>query len=244
MADLRIGSGSAWWGDRIEPARLNAEKGDLDYLCFETMAEATISAAQVRKRRDPSFPGYDTYLDDRMRRCCPAASGGARRSSAPGLDQPGGRRPAHRPLAARMRAPKGVKVAAVSGSLITDKVLGLAGTLMEDGRPATALAGSIVSAEAYMGAEPIVAGPARGGADRGHRPRRRPLALHGADDVRVSAGTPLDHARLGPGNGIGHVLECGAQATGGYFCDPGFKDVPDPGTSPSRSPRSRATARR
>ena len=48
MANIRIGTGSAWWGDRIEPARLNAEQGDLDYLCFETMAEATISAAQVR----------------------------------------------------------------------------------------------------------------------------------------------------------------------------------------------------
>ena len=39
---------------------------------------------------------------------------------------------------------------------------------------------------------------------------------------------PLDHARVGHGSGIGHVLECGAQVTGGYFCDPGFKDVPDP----------------
>ena len=47
---LRIGAGSAWWGDRVEPAALNAAKGDLDYLSFETMAEATVSAAQVRKR--------------------------------------------------------------------------------------------------------------------------------------------------------------------------------------------------
>ena len=46
-------AGAAGGGDRLAPARLNAERGDLDYLCFETMAEATISAAQVRKRRDP-----------------------------------------------------------------------------------------------------------------------------------------------------------------------------------------------
>jgi hypothetical protein len=39
---------------------------------------------------------------------------------------------------------------------------------------------------------------------------------------------PLDFARLGPGTGVGHLLECGAQVTGGYFADPGFKDVPDP----------------
>ena len=69
---IRIGSGAAWWGDRVEPAALNAERGRLDYLCFETMAEATISAAQVRARRDPSFPGYDTYLDERMKAVLPA----------------------------------------------------------------------------------------------------------------------------------------------------------------------------
>src|SRR5437868_7635200 len=68
---IRIGAGAAWWGDRVEPARWNAEQGDLDYLCFETMAEATVSAAQVRKRRDPTFGGYDTYLDERMRAVLP-----------------------------------------------------------------------------------------------------------------------------------------------------------------------------
>ena len=49
---IRIGAGAAWWGDRVEPAKLNADEGQLDYLCFETMAEATVSAAQVRARRD------------------------------------------------------------------------------------------------------------------------------------------------------------------------------------------------
>ena len=67
----RIGSGSAWWGDRISPAAANANLGKLQYLCFETMAEATISAAQVRKRKDPSFGGYDTWLDDRMNAVLP-----------------------------------------------------------------------------------------------------------------------------------------------------------------------------
>lgn len=45
---IRIGTGSGWWGDRISPAAELAKHGQLDYLCFETMAEATISAAQVR----------------------------------------------------------------------------------------------------------------------------------------------------------------------------------------------------
>ena len=56
---------------------------------------------------------------------------------------------------------------------------------------------------------------------------------------------PLDHRRLGPGNGIGHLMECGAQVTGGYFADPGFKDVPralEPGF-PDRRGRSRRQRR-
>ena len=65
-APVRLASGAAWWGDRISPAAAVAEHGDLDYLCFETMAESTVSAAQVKKRKDPDFPGYDTWLDDRM----------------------------------------------------------------------------------------------------------------------------------------------------------------------------------
>ncbi len=66
MKSIRIGAGSAWWGDRIEPAILQAEQGELDYLCFETMAEVTVSGAQVRARRDPTFPGYDTHLIARL----------------------------------------------------------------------------------------------------------------------------------------------------------------------------------
>ena len=124
MSALRIGAGSAWWGDRIEPAGLNAEQGDLDYLCFETMAEATVSAAQVRARRDPSFPGYDTYLDDRMRAVLPGClRRGTTHHHQPGLDQSGRRRAAHRRTGCASSAHAGVKVAAVTGGLITDRVL-------------------------------------------------------------------------------------------------------------------------
>lgn len=142
MNTLRIGSGSAWWGDRIEPARRNAEEGDLDYLCFETMAEATISAAQVRKRRDPSFPCYDTYLDDRMSQVLPGCiKRGTKIVSNQGWINPEGAAERVVHWLRELGAPKGTKVAAVSGSLITDTVLDHADALMEDGRPASALKG-------------------------------------------------------------------------------------------------------
>src|SRR5205807_6132747 len=144
---IRIGAGSAWWGDRIEPAALNAEKGRLDYLCFETMAEATISAAQVRARRDPTFPGYDTYLDERMKAVLPACMRhGTRIVSNQGWINPDG---AAKRIGYWLRTlgHRGVKVASVNGGLITDRVLELTETIMETGAPTATLAPSLISAE-------------------------------------------------------------------------------------------------
>ncbi|WP_219214881.1 acyclic terpene utilization AtuA family protein [Variovorax boronicumulans] len=224
---LRIGSGAAWWGDRVEPAALNAERGELDYLCFETMAEATVSAAQVRARRDPSFPGYDTYLDDRMRAVLPACMrNGTRIVSNQGWINP---------VAAAKRIVEllqeigvtGVKVAAVSGSLITDRVLELTDTILENGQPTHTLKPTLISAEAYLGAEPIVEA-LRAGARIVVTGRVADPSIFMAPMMYEFGWDPLDHARVGAGNGIGHLLECGAQVTGGYFSDPGFKDVPEP----------------
>jgi len=227
MDRLRIGAGSAWWGDRLEPAQLNAEKGDLDYLCFETMAEATISAAQVRKRRDPGFAGYDTYLDDRMQRVLPGClKRGTKIISNQGWINPEGaaERIVHwlRHFGAR-----GVKVAAVSGSLITDRVLQLTDTILENGRPSAELKDTLISAEAYLGAEPIVEA-LREGAYIVVTTRVADPSLFLAPMIHEFAWAPLDHVRVGQGTGVGHIMECGAQCTGGYFSDPGFKEVPEP----------------
>ncbi|MFN8909430.1 MAG: acyclic terpene utilization AtuA family protein [Betaproteobacteria bacterium] len=224
---LRIGSGAAGWGDRIEPARLNAERGELDYLCFETMAEATVSAAQVRARRDPAFPGYDTYLDDRMRAVLPACMArGTRIVSNQGWINPDG---AAARIVALLRELgfSGVKVASVNGSLITDRVLSLTGRILENGQPTATLAPTLISAEAYLGAEPIAEALAAG-ARIVVTGRVADPSIFMAPMLHEFGWDPLDHARLGAGNGIGHLLECGAQVTGGYFPDPGFKDVPEP----------------
>ena len=224
---LRIGSGAAWWGDRVEPAGLNAERGELDYLCFETMAEATVSAAQVRMRRDPSFPGYDTYLDDRMRAVLPACMrNGTRIVSNQGWINPTA---AAKRIVELLRelGIKGVKVAAVGGSLITDRVLELTDTILENGEPTSSLASNLISAEAYQGAEPIVEA-LKAGARIVVTGRVADPSIFMAPMMYEFGWDPLDHERVGAGTGIGHLLECGAQITGGYFSDPGFKDVPEP----------------
>jgi hypothetical protein len=224
---IRIGAGSAWWGDRVEPAALNAEKGDLDYLCFETMAEATISAAQVRARRDPSFPGYDTYLDDRMKAVLPAClKRGTKIVSNQGWINPEG---AAQRIVHWLRefGAKGIQVAAVGGSLITDRVLELTDRIMENGEPTSTLAPNLISAEVYLGAEPI-AQALREGARIVVTGRAADPSIFMAPMMYEFGWDPLDHARVGMGSGIGHLMECGAQVTGGYFSDPGFKDVPEP----------------
>ena len=225
---LRIGAGAAWWGDRISPAALNAEQGDLDYLCFETMAEATVSAAQVRARRDPSFKGYDTYLDDRLRAVLPACiKRGTRIVSNQGWINPIGAAT----RAKELLAAHGVsdwKVAAVTGSVIgRERLDALGATLMETGGPIASIPGEIVSAEAYLGAEPIV--------EALKADARIVISGRVADPSIFLAPMMLefgwsahDAARLGQGSGVGHLLECGAQVTGGYFADPGYKDVPEP----------------
>lgn len=224
---LRIGAGSAWWGDRVEPARLNAEKGDLDYLCFETMAEATVSAAQVRKRRDPSFEGYDTYLDDRMQAVLPGCvRRGTRIVTNQGWINPVG---AAERIAKHLEGlgAKGIKIAAVTGSLITDRVTKLAKTILENDAPVASLSETLISAEAYLGAEPIVEA-LRGGAQIVVTGRVADPSLFLAPMIHEFGWSESDTAKLGQGTGIGHLMECGAQVTGGYFSDPGFKDVPDP----------------
>jgi len=224
---LRIGSGAAWWGDRVDPAALSAENGALDYLCFETMAEATVSAAQVRARRDPDFPGYDTYLEDRMRAVLPAAMRrGTRIVSNQGWINPEG---AARRIVEVLRefGLVGVKVAAVTGSIITDRVLDLTDTILESGRPAASLRDSLISAEVYLGAEAIVAALTEG-ARIVVTGRVADPSLFLAPLMYEFGWHPLDHEKVGAGSAIGHLLECGAQITGGYFADPGFKDVPDP----------------
>ena len=65
MKPVRLGAGAGYSGDRIEPAVELAEKGRLDYLVFECLAERTIALAQQEKRKDPSR-GYDPLLSERM----------------------------------------------------------------------------------------------------------------------------------------------------------------------------------
>ena len=69
---MRIGAGSGFQGDRLEPAVILASQGELDYLALECLAERTIALAQLRRLADPAA-GYDPLLEKRLGSLLPIA---------------------------------------------------------------------------------------------------------------------------------------------------------------------------
>jgi len=222
MKCIKIGAGAGYSGDRIEPAVELAEKGGIDYLIFECLAERTIALAQRAKLADPSA-GFDPLLDDRMRAVLPAC----RRNGIRIVTNMG----AANPVAAAERVREvarslglgGLRVAAVLG----DDVLGVVASAAcqdDTGQPISRFGERLLSANAYIGAQPLVDALAQG-ADVVITGRAADPALVLAPLIHEFGWAMDDWHRLGQGTLVGHLLECGGQITGGYFADPGYKDV-------------------
>lgn len=223
MSILRMGAGAGFQGDRIAPAVNMAERGQLDYLIFECLGERTIALAQQERSVDPS-KGYDPLLERRMRAVLPACvRNGTRIVTNMGAANP--LTAAERTRAvARELGLTGLKVAAVTGDDVLDRIGDFA--LDETGKPASALGDRLVSANAYIGIDGLVAA-LDAGADVVICGRASDPSLFLAPLVHEFGWARDDWARLGRGILVGHLLECAAQITGGYFADPGTKDVPD-----------------
>jgi len=220
---IRIGAGAGYSGDRIEPAVELAEHGALDYLVFECLAERTIAIAQQARRNNPDL-GYDPLLEARMRAVLPVAvKNGVRIISNMGAANP---RSAARKTAqiARELGLDGLKIAAVTGDDVLDVVLRSNLRFEESGDEVDAYAQRIVSANAYLGAAPIV-GALAAGADIVLTGRVADPSLFTAPLIHEFGWKMDDWNTLGQATVVGHLLECAGQVTGGYFTDPGYKDV-------------------
>jgi hypothetical protein len=126
---------------------------------------------------------------------------------------------------ARSLGLQGLKIAAVVGDDVLDVVRRGDYRLEETGATVASLGERIVSANVYLGVEPIVAA-LRGGAQVVVTGRAADPALFMAPLVHEFGWAMDDWQRLGQATVVGHLLECAGQITGGYFADPGFKDVP------------------
>lgn len=221
---VRIGCGAGFAGDRIEPARDLAERGELDFLFFECLAERTLAQSQLARALDAKkgyIPQLERRLDAVLGPCCAAGTKIITNMGAANPHEAG----QVSVRKARMSGFPGVRIAVVEGDDVTD-LLDPEMRLLECGRKLGEFGRRIVGANAYLGAEAIA-----GALDDGAQ-----IVITGrvADPSLVLG--PLMHAhgwrnddwmRLGAGTMVGHLLECGAQVTGGYFADPGMKDVDD-----------------
>lgn len=225
MRTIRLGAGAGYAGDRIEPALELAEKGALDYLVFECLAERTIALAQQARLRDPEA-GYDPLLAARMRAVLPACrANGTKIITNMGAANPLAAAKATAAIA-RDAGLKGLTVAAVTGDDVLDVLRQGDWALEETGGLLSELGNRVVSANAYLGAGPIVEA-LTGGADVVITGRVGDPALFLAPLIHEFGWRMDDWDRLSKGTLAGHLLECAGQVTGGYFADPGFKDVPD-----------------
>jgi hypothetical protein len=223
MKRIRIGNGCGFWGDNIDAPVKLAAAGRLDYLTLEYLAELTMSILAVQKAKDPNA-GFATDFIDVLRRLTPILA-----------DQPklkivtnaGGMNPQACATSARAVLAKAglhrVRVGLVAGDDLMprlDELLATGHTLkhLDTGVPLSTIREKVVSANAYLGAKPIAAALQQG-AD---------IVITGrVADASLTVG-PTAHEfgwgfgeadldRLAAGTVAGHLIECGAQATGGLW---------------------------
>jgi hypothetical protein len=225
MRTIRIGSGAGYSGDRIEPAVELAEKGGIHYLVFECLGERTVALAQQARMKNPDG-GYDPLLEERMRAVLPlCAAKGIKIVTNMG---------AANPLAAARKTAEiakslglsSLRIAAVIGDDVLDACKDGDLPIMEFDGTIKQLGNRLLSANAYLGAGPM-AEALEGGADVVITGRASDPALFLAPMIHAFGWAMDDWNLLGQGTVAGHLLECAGQITGGYFADPGFKDIPD-----------------
>ena len=227
MKKIRLGSGAGYSGDRIEPAVELAEKGEIQYLCFECLAERTIAIAQQAKMKDPA-QGYDALLAARMEAVLPIChKKGIKIITNMGAANPQAGAAKIKQIAEKLNI-KGLKIAAVSGDDVLAAIRDQDLTIEETGAKLSTIKDKLVSANAYLGVAPIIEA-LQAGADIVITGRVADPALFIAPLVYEFGWSLDDWNLMGQATVIGHLLECAGQVTGGYFADPGFKDVPGVG---------------
>jgi hypothetical protein len=223
---MLIGAGAGYSGDRLDASHAVVRDlraaGERAAIIFETLGERTLALAQLRRRADPSV-GYEPKLKPLLapvlKECI---DGGIAIIGNFGAANP----PAAAQVIAGLAAETGTR--AKIGVVTGDDMLGADGLEVLraccDDLPDE---NKLVSANAYLGAAPIV-DALRGGAEVVVTGRVADPSLTLGPLIHAFGWSFDDWVKLGRGTMAGHLLECGAQVTGGYYADPGFKDVPAP----------------
>src|ERR1700726_1986049 len=225
MRTIRIGSGAGYSGDRIEPAVELAENGDIEYLVFECLGERTVALAQQARMKNPEL-GYDPLLEERMRAVLPLCAGkGIKIVTNMGAANPVAAAKKTAEIARSLGLPA-LRIAAIVGDDVLEACKAADFPIMEFDGTIKQLGNRLLSANAYLGAAPMAEALAAG-ADIVITGRASDPALFLAPMIDAFGWAMDDWNLLGQGTVAGHLLECAGQITGGYFADPGYKDIPD-----------------
>jgi len=229
LSSARIGNGCGFWGDNLDAPILLAQHGRLDYLTLDYLAELTMSILALQKQRDPQA-GYATDFLDVLERLTPILR---EQPSLKVVTNAGGMNP----IGCAVKATKILKkagledrkVATVTGDDLLPRLDQLISeghpfTNMDTGEPLSSVRSRVVSANAYLGARPIADALKLGAS----------IVITGRVAVASLTLGPAAHEfgwawddwdRLSSGTVAGHLIECGAQVTGGLWCN--WQEAPD-----------------
>jgi hypothetical protein len=227
---VRVAAGQGFWGDWLEAPYRQVTGGPIDYLVMDYLAEVTMSILQKQKARDPAR-GYATDFVPALERIVPlVVQRGIKVIANAGGVNPRACAQAVAEVARRLGLDGKLRVGVVTGDDLLDRLdallqAGHAFTNLDTGRPLSDVRDQVLAANAYLGAAPVVDALARG-AD---------VVITGRVTDTGLTLAPLMHAfgwrrdawdLLAAGTVAGHILECGAQASGGN-CLAEWPRVPD-----------------
>jgi len=225
---IRIASGQGFWGDLPNAPVNQVKDGNIDYLVMDYLAEVTMSIMQKQRMRNPEY-GYARDFVDVVEAVLPdIRDRGIKIISNAGGVNPGACKDQILKIA-KEKGFNGLKVAVVDGDDILpqiDELIEDAHELknMDTGRPITSVKDELLSANVYFGCKPMVEA-LQMGADVIITGRVTDTGLTLAPMIYEFGWAFDDYDKVSAGTIAGHILECGAQSSGGNFTD--WQDVDD-----------------
>ncbi|PJC57581.1 MAG: DUF1446 domain-containing protein [Ignavibacteria bacterium CG_4_9_14_0_2_um_filter_37_13] len=217
---IRIASGQGFWGDLIEAPFYQVTKGEIDYLVMDYLAEVTMSILQKQKNKNPEL-GYAKDIPELMKRILPICI----EKKIKIITNGGGVNPVSCGKAvlkvAESLGIKGLKIGIVLGDNIKEDIVKIVAEgselkNMETGEAIITVKDNLLSANVYFGAFPIVESLEKG-ADIVITGRTTDTGLTLAPMIYEFGWGKNEYDFLSAGTIAGHILECGAQSTGGNF---------------------------
>jgi hypothetical protein len=230
VSTVRIAGGQGFWGDWVEAPYRQVTGGPIDYLMMDYLAEVTMSILQKQKSRDSSR-GYATDFISQMERILPTVvDRGIKVTANAGGVNPRGCARALADMARKLGLAGKLRIGIVTGDDLLERLDGLLArghqlANLDTGRPLRDVRDKVLSANAYLGAAPVVEALQKG-AQVVITGRVTDTGLTLGPLMHTFGWTPEDWDKIAAGTVAGHIIECGAQCSGGN-CLNDWKRVPD-----------------